>query len=204
MLEKFQVPEGERSRETCGSVTVKEETSNFLEKISGISATPAVNFLACKKGVLLKAGSSAITTLSTVTPPERIERPMFPISTLRPSAVVRSVSSVGLKRLASITNGRATTIKINTTITIPTMIRTFFITDLRRLLKRGAQRCKPVSYSGKAREQSLRSELAGASISAAIFKKQESCGAPASWSWISLTIERPRFGGDSGSDTPTR
>src|SRR6185437_16869069 len=79
MLEKFQVPEGERSSETCGSVMVKDETSSFLEKISGIIATPAVNCLACKKGVLLKAGSSAITTLSTVTPPERIERPMFPI-----------------------------------------------------------------------------------------------------------------------------
>src|SRR5579875_601119 len=71
-LEKFQVPAGDRNRVTSGSVIVNDSTSSRFEKIKGKIWTPAVSCFAMRKGEWLNAGSSAMDTLSTVTPPEKI------------------------------------------------------------------------------------------------------------------------------------
>ena len=57
-------------------------------------------------------------TFSTVTPPERIDKRMFPMSTLRFNALFNEDSISGRKRLASITNGSRITTS-NRTTTIP-------------------------------------------------------------------------------------
>src|SRR5271170_6318526 len=101
-------------------------TSSFFEKINGSSATPTLRDFVVKNGDLLKAGSSAMETSETVTPPERIERLISPTLTWRPNAVVICVSSVGLNWLALMKSGRQRTIKNNTTMTPPTIMRGFF------------------------------------------------------------------------------
>src|ERR1700722_13778806 len=72
MVEKFHLPEAERTSETCGFSIVKELTPSFPPKIKGINATPALRSLAVRKEDLLKAGSSEMVTSSARTPPEKI------------------------------------------------------------------------------------------------------------------------------------
>src|ERR1700683_5249547 len=124
--QKFHVPFEAWIRLTSGSFTVSERTSSFFEKISGSSSTPTLKDLVVKNGDFLNAGSSAIETSVTVTPPEKIERLISPIPTGRPSAVANCVSSVGLNWLALTKSGRARTITNNSTTTAPIITRGFF------------------------------------------------------------------------------
>src|ERR1700677_1204898 len=61
--------------------------------------------LACRNGLLLKAGSSAMEILSATRLPEKTEKLNLPRVTLRPKAAESCVSSVGRKVLALMNNG---------------------------------------------------------------------------------------------------
>src|SRR5438309_9602644 len=107
-VEKFQPPAGERSRVTLGWSMVKPVTWMAREKIRGTNSRFTLRDLAFRNGPVLKDGSSEMAIFSTVTPPERIDKRTFPMSTLRLKAVFSDDSISGRNRLASITQGRRT------------------------------------------------------------------------------------------------
>jgi hypothetical protein len=96
-------------------------TFSCFEKISGISSTPIFSDFAVTKGDLLKAGSSAIATLSASTAPEKIDKLRLPIVTWRPNAALASASILGRKLFTLIRNGSAINIRTKTATTIDTM-----------------------------------------------------------------------------------
>ena len=106
-------------------------TSILFEKISGISETPTASCFAVRNGDWLKAGSSAMETSSTVTPPEKIESLMLPMETLRPERRCEIGFEVGLNWFASMKSGSAIITITSSRTTAPTTIRAFFMSSLR-------------------------------------------------------------------------
>ena len=120
-VEKFHAPAGERSSVTLGWSMVKPVTWMAREKIRGSSSKFTLRDLALRNGPVLKEGSSEMLIFSTATPPESIDRRIFPMSTLRFKAVFSEDSISGRNRLASITKGRSTATSSRTTTTPPMM-----------------------------------------------------------------------------------
>src|SRR5437588_11328511 len=116
-VEKFQVPAAERSSVTLGWSIVKPVTWMAREKIRGSNSRFTLNDLAFKNGPVLKDGSSEMEMFSTVTPPERMERRIFPMSTLRFKALFSEDSISGRNRFASITKGSSAATSSRTTMT---------------------------------------------------------------------------------------
>ena len=100
---------------------VKPVTWMAREKIRGANSRFTFRDLAFRKGPVLKDGSSEMAIFSTVTPPERIDSRISPMSTLRFKAVFSDDSISGRNRLASITKGRRTTTISRTTTMPPTI-----------------------------------------------------------------------------------
>src|SRR4029077_6296341 len=107
-VEKFQIPAGERSSVTLGWSIVKPVIWMEREKISGSNSKFTLREVAVRNGPVLKDRSSEMAIFSTVTPPERMVKRIFPISTLRFKAAFSEVSISGRNRLASITKGSRT------------------------------------------------------------------------------------------------
>src|SRR5215472_12088228 len=84
MVEKFHLPVGVRSSETCGRVRVISRISSVFERISGSIFTPTFNASALTNGVWLKAGSSAISILSAAKLPDQSDKFKLPTVTFRP------------------------------------------------------------------------------------------------------------------------
>src|ERR1700735_4527437 len=123
-----------------------EFTLTCLEKIKGTRSTPTASDLAVRKGDLLKLGSSAIEISETVTPPEKIASLISPMVTLRPSAAVSLVSSVGLNWLALMKSGRHRTRSSTTATMAPIIMRGFFVFIVR--LRRGVPGKHPARIVG--------------------------------------------------------
>src|SRR6266496_169933 len=124
-LEKFHLPPGVWINRICGWSSTRSLTLSFLEKISGTSSTPICRLLACTKGSLLNAGSSAIERSSAETLPESMDKPRFPTFTSRPSAAVRVDSSFGRKLFTLMTKGKTRSTARMTARTMPTIFRAF-------------------------------------------------------------------------------
>src|SRR5579864_3613677 len=118
IVEKFHLPEGERSSETCGLVSVMSRISSVLEKMSGTMFTPTLRDSAFTNGASPNPGSSAMVILSAARLPDHSDRLRLPTVTLRPSAFVNSDSMRGRKSLTLITNGRTRTRTIRTAMMI--------------------------------------------------------------------------------------
>src|SRR5215467_838582 len=120
-VEKFHLPAPLRRRTISGRSTIKEVTSRRREKISGHKRNPTLTADACRKGPLLKAGSSAIEILSAEAPPLKTEADSLPMCTSRLSAVVSRFSRSG-RKVSTLTNrGRATAAITRTPRIIPPM-----------------------------------------------------------------------------------
>src|SRR5450755_2492531 len=127
-LEKFHFsPFSDFTRLISGCFKVSSVTFRVFEKISGISSTPTLSDLACTKADLLNTGSSAIEMSSADTLPENSDSERFPTLTGRPSAVVRSVSSVGRKVFASMKKGIAMAMTMSTPTIVAATFRMPFI-----------------------------------------------------------------------------
>ena len=126
-LEKFHVPEADRSSVISGLSRVNSVTCRLREKISGRISTPTFNSLARTKGCWLNPRSSPIARSCADTVLAKNERLRLPTLTGRPIAEESSVSSLGRKLLTLIPKGSAIAAATITAQTIPTICSLRFI-----------------------------------------------------------------------------
>src|SRR5580698_78496 len=140
--------------ETCGLSMTTLVTLRVFDVMRGQTSTPTLNDFAVRNGAELNLGSSAMERLSAPSEPLKSERLRLPISTLRPRAAEACCSICGRKLLTGIKNGAMTTIKIKTTITMPTILSVRPIGDLRaRWESRNARpvECQIIAHSFEGR-----------------------------------------------------